>query len=98
MTGDGIPVWVEVLVTVGGAVITMVVWLIRLEGRVTVNEKKHDAYRETTDEKLKSQREYLQALESKHTALAQRIWDKLSSMERSLAKIEGRLSIEDQNN
>lgn len=56
------------------------VWLVRLEGRVLgVSEKMKDLTSQVTNQ------------EKKHEALDNRIMEKLSFIERSLAKIEGQL-------
>jgi hypothetical protein len=70
---------VTIAVTVGG----MVVWFIRLEGRVNYNEKitlSHDG-------QLAEQRQRIQAFDDK-------IVDKLSEIEKSLARLEGRFQID----
>lgn len=71
----------EILSAASGLVF-VVAWLIRLEGRVTYGEKLIRANEKSLDE-----------LRAKHEALDSKIVEKLSNVERSLAKIEGRLSI-----
>jgi hypothetical protein len=60
-----------------------IVWLVRLEAQGNWNK-----------EKIKEAIEKIAKLEEKHEALENKIVDKLSFIERSLAKIEGRLSID----
>jgi len=70
------------LVTFVSALILGIIWLIRLEGKVS--------YGETMQKELSGE---IKDLRTKHEALDSRIVDKLSNVEKSLAKIEGRLSI-----
>lgn len=63
--------------------ISFVVWLIRLEGKT-----------ERNDDRAKDNEKAIEKLEVKHDALNNKIVEKLSVIERSLAKIEGQLSIE----
>jgi hypothetical protein len=68
------------LISIGIAGITCLVWLVRLEGRIL-----------GALEKISDMNEQVWELEKKHDALDTRIMDKLSVIERSLAKIEGQL-------
>jgi hypothetical protein len=73
---------IELTTLLSGAIIG-IVWLVRLEGRVfSAHEKAIDLYNR------------VQKLDEKHDALDSKIMDKLSYIERSLSKIEGRLSID----
>lgn len=76
----------EVLKDLGGLLLVAaggLIWLIRLEGRVNSCQDNNNVLEKKTDK-----------IENKHDALDNRIVDKLSIIEKSLAKIEGRLSIE----
>jgi len=66
-----------------------ITWLFRLEARVNrANEK--------VESLEKKQEHDILGVESKADAFESKIMDKLSIIEKSLAKIEGRLSIETQ--
>lgn len=67
---------IEAIISCIASVVGIIVWLIRLEGRVNYNEK------------------MLVNLESKHSALDEKIMSQLSQVRESLARIEGRLSRE----
>ena len=68
------------LTTLIGSGIVALVWLVRLEGRViNALEKVKDLSAQVSDQG------------KKHDALDSRIMEKLSFIERSLAKIEGQL-------
>lgn len=73
--------------TIGVLVVGFIVWLIRLEGIAQQN-------RERIVEVDAKSSKAIEKLEVKHEALDSKIVDKLSVIEKSLAKIEGRLSIE----
>lgn len=75
----------EALVTLILAGVGGIVWMIRLEGRINSIEQKSVELDKKIDK-----------LEVKHEALDNKIVEKLSVIERSLAKIEGRLSIENE--
>ena len=77
-----INIGISEIILVGSILVTIVAWLIRLEGRVGYGEKLTKANEKSLDE-----------LRAKHEALDSKIVEKLSNVERSLAKIEGRLSI-----
>lgn len=68
------------LIAIISSVICGLVWLVRLEGKVL-----------GTTEKLKDLSAQVNNQEKKHEALDNRIMEKLSFIERSLAKIEGQL-------
>lgn len=78
-----VTIGISEMITAATALIVVVSWLIRLEGRVTYGEKLSHANEKSLDE-----------LRAKHEALDSKIVEKLSNVERSLAKIEGRLSID----
>lgn len=61
-------------------IVGLVVWLIRLEGRVNFAQN------------------LVNKLEVRHESLDNKIVNKLSDIEKALAKIEGRLSIENEQN
>lgn len=68
------------LLTIGISAIGGLVWLVRLEGRlIGALEKVRDLTNQVSDQG------------KKHEALDNRIMEKLSFIERSLAKIEGQL-------
>lgn len=67
-------------VALGLAVISFTVWLVRLEGKVKANEKATDG--------LAGQ---VKDLTTRHEALDSELVKKLSSLERSVARIEGYL-------
>jgi len=70
------------LLVVIGFFVTSAVMFARVDGRVTGHDKLFEAFAES-----------LKELRTKHEALDNKIVDKLSNVEKSLAKIEGRLSI-----
>lgn len=70
------------LLTVVGALSIALIWLIRLEGKVAFTEKMQA-----------EQSGEVKELRTKHEQLDSKIVEKLSNVEKSLAKIEGRLSI-----
>lgn len=72
----------EAILTAVCLFVGVVVWFARLEGRINNCEQRNDDLKDDITD-----------LRSKHEALDNRIVDKLSNVEKSLAKIEGRLSI-----
>lgn len=78
--------WLRDVIPIGVTFIAMIAWFIRLESKVLSNEKSVIEC-ERLSEKLDVQ---LRALDNK-------IVEKLSFIERSLAKIEGRLSLNNDN-
>lgn len=74
---------IDDLMTAVGALVGVVVWLVRLEGRIGHVEKLN----ENTDKKV-------DAVLVKHEALDSKIVQKLSELSESLARIEGRLGLE----
>ena len=70
------------LITIVGSIVLFTVWFIRLEGKIYNVETRQD-----------DQNDSLKELRTKHEALDNKIVEKLSNVERSLAKIEGQLSI-----
>jgi hypothetical protein len=74
------------LLTVVGGILLAVIWLIRLEGKFFFLQRMQD---EMSSE--------IKELRTKHEALDSKIVEKLSNVEKTLAKIEGRLSINNSN-
>ncbi len=70
----------ELLMAVGGAVLSGVVWSIRLEGKVSAQEKLID-----------SQQKQIDILHEKLSTLDSKIVDELTRIRESLARLEGRL-------
>jgi predicted nucleic acid-binding Zn-ribbon protein len=68
--------------TVGTSVVGLIAWLVRLESST-----------HATRDRLKDLMEKHIRLEEKYEAMETRIVEKLSVIEKSLAKIEGRLSL-----
>lgn len=71
------------LLVVIGFFVTSAIMFARVDGRVSGH-----------DNRLNDFSDSLKELRSKHEALDNKIVDKLSNVEKSLAKIEGRLSIQ----
>lgn len=78
---------VDSFIELGVLVVGVVVWLIRLEGKIKNNSDKIEAVETNHTREIDK-------LEIRQEALENKIFDKLSVIEKSLAKIEGRLSIE----
>lgn len=77
--------WVKDVVPFMVTFVAMVAWFIRLEAKGLANEK-------SLTEALK----LIDKLDTQLRALDNRIVEKLSFIERSLSKIEGRLSIDNE--
>lgn len=75
--------WIQELIPLSTVIIGFIAWNIRHEARTLANEKA-----------ISEASRGLDKLDSKVEALDNRIVEKLSFIERSLAKIEGRLSID----
>lgn len=76
---------------VGIPILGGIIWAIRLEGKIDMHE---DAIKEIKTQHIADLKKEVEKLEIRHNALDSKIVDKLSVIEKSLAKIEGRLSIE----
>lgn len=79
--------WFKDLIPVTATLIGMVAWFIRLEAKVLANDKSQNDCEKNVDK-----------LDVQLRALDNRIVEKLSFIERSLAKIEGRLSLSNDQN
>lgn len=73
----------ELIWTVGVAGVGLVVWLVRLEGKVLANERANVETQKDVD-----------ALRIEHNSLNHQTVKQLSEIRESLARIEGRLSVE----
>ncbi len=62
------------------AVITAIVWLVRLEGKIAANQKANSETQKDVDE-----------LRHKHEGLDSKIIEQLGAVRESLARLEGRL-------
>ena len=71
---------IQSLIYVVSSLIGIVIWFVRLEGLSKFNNRMIDELRQEITE-----------LRTKHEALDSKIVEKLSVIEKSLAKIEGRL-------
>lgn len=74
---------------VAGFGVGFIVWLIRLEGKVTYIEKNHDEFKAT----VKAEHRVMNA---KHDQLDSKIFDELSQIKQSLARLEGRLGVDNE--
>lgn len=72
----------EGLISAMSVLVLVVVWFARLEGRISQEKELRNALEKVVDE-----------LQKKVDTIDSKIVDKLSVIEKSLAKIEGRLSI-----
>lgn len=77
------PEWIIALTGVGGAILGLVIWLVRLEGKIRQNDKDIDRIDANSIQ-----------LEKKSDTVFEKIFDKLSTIEITLAKVEGKLSNE----
>lgn len=68
--------------TIIGAIIGLIVWLVRLEGKMSANEKSIDRVEKQAD-----------ALEIKHEQLDSKLVQQLAAVREALARIEGALGI-----
>lgn len=73
------------------AMILSIAWLIRLESKVLYLEKDHDLHKTSTEKEI-------DLLRIKHEDLENKIVEKLSAIEKALARIQGQLSINDDKN
>lgn len=71
-------------IQIGLAVLGVVIWLVRLEGKVKSNEDANDRTQKDVD-----------TLRVKHESLDSKIVEELGRIRESLARLEGRLSSED---
>jgi ribosomal protein L29 len=85
--------WIEIGLAIGLPSVGGLIWLIRLEGKVKTNEEINNLKAENLEHQLKAADKELSDLRTKHEGLANQIVEKLSNVEKSLAKIEGRLSV-----
>ena len=67
------------------------VWLIRLEGKVKSMEEIFKMQVENVNESFKKVNSGIIDLQVRHEKLENKIFDKLSEIEKSLARIQGRL-------
>lgn len=65
-----------------GAIIGLIIWLVRLEGKTSSNEKAIDRVEKQVD-----------ALEIKHEQLDSKLVQQLAAVREALARIEGALGI-----
>jgi hypothetical protein len=79
---------VVALITSG---IGFIVWLIRLEGKVKSMEEIFKMQVENVNESFKKVNSGIIDLQVRHEKLENKIFDKLSEIEKSLARIQGRL-------
>jgi len=63
--------------------IALIVWLVRLEGKVNFNEKT-----------LQTHQNWQQLMDEKHQNLDSKIVNELSEIKQSLARLEGKLGID----
>lgn len=75
--------WLEIIAIGVG----LVVWLIRLEGKVQYVEKNHEEFKSTVKAEHR-------VMNTKHDALDSKIFDELSQIKQSLARLEGRFGVE----
>lgn len=71
--------WVEI----GAVVVGVVIWLVRLEGKVSAVDKANTETQKDVDE-----------LRTKHEALDSKIIEQLAQIRESLARLEGKLGVE----
>lgn len=74
---------IRALYPIAAAFVGLVVWSIRLEGKVKANEKANEQTQRDVD-----------ALRTKHEALDSKVIEELTRIREALARIEGRLSVE----
>jgi len=74
---------IDEIMTIIGATVGLIIWLVRLEGKVNSIDQKADISQKQID-----------ALQIKHDALDCKIVEKLGELSESLARIEGRLGLE----
>lgn len=79
---------VEALISSIIALISVIVWLIRLEGRVNNLDSTLVDFKSRTDSSI-------QEAKVRHESLDSKIVQKLSDIEKSLARIQGQLSVKD---
>jgi len=77
---SGLTEWVEVI----GVVVAFIVWLVRLEGKLSYIEKSGNETQKDVDE-----------LRIRHEALDVKIVEQLARIRESLARLEGKLGVKD---
>lgn len=83
---EALPYWIEVLSIIGGAFLGAVIWFIRLESRVKYQDK--ELLRLTIE---------LADIKKKHEDLDTKLMEKLSTIEKTLARICGKLEVLEEN-
>lgn len=74
------PEWIIAIGTIGGGIVGLLIWLVRLEGKLKQISKDVDRI----DASYAS-------LEKKSETIFEKIFDKLSTIEITLAKLEGKI-------
>lgn len=86
-----------VFTTIGAIMIGSLIWSIRLEGRVDYNEKFAKEMREEFLAQVNRVDSELKILTTKHESLDSKVFEQLSQVRESLARIEGALGVRSKN-
>lgn len=71
----------------------MIVWLVRLEGKIQANEKMIEVVKDDSSKVAALNEKSIDELRIKHENLDSKLLSKISEVEKTLARIEGALAI-----